>query len=93
MSKMKYSKSQLEAAAKFIFDNNKCLVESHSLETWQDVQKMILDHMQEQLNKKNYWSATGGWILVFTEELNYIDCGIFVDANVSREYDFTGEIS
>jgi hypothetical protein len=93
MPKMKYNKNQLEAAAKFIFENNKALVDAHSIEDWQGVQKLILDHMLEQLNKKNNWSATCGWILVFSEEFEHIECEIFVDANIAGEYDFSGEIS
>lgn len=94
MSKMIYCVNQLDTAAKFIFKNNKILVETRGLKNWLDVREMILGHMQEQLNMKNNWSATGGWILVFTDHgKDTIECEIFVDTNVSGECNLSGEIS
>jgi len=96
MRKINFSTKQVDAAAQFIFKNNHSMVSTHNIKDWEKVKEHILDHIRSvaalpMSEKLPYWTASGGWILVFEESeerTDQADCEVFVDASVSQKDSF-----
>ena len=90
--KINYDMMQLRRAAQFIFEHNKLFVKSNKCETREDVEKNIIEHIElyASATKIVTYAATGGWLLLFSENENGdCDCEIYVDPSVCEESFYT----
>lgn len=92
MKKIKYDLKQVEATARYIFDNNYALLEHHTHVTKPEhIEMMIIDHMIQFAQYKEGtvdYSSTGGWLICATKDTSdseTIDCGVYCDLAINTE--------
>ena len=84
--KISYIESQVEAVARYVFNNNTRLVKLHNYQHWYDVAKFIMDTMKDGASKEITYVTTGGFTIIFSEGSTHscIYCDVYADLIIGQ---------